>query len=700
MTNDNNRHSVTALTAIAAVVAILLHACASIGNPEGGPRDYTPPQFVGARPSPGATGVTGNKVTLTFNELVQLVDQQKRVTVSPTQHNMPRIAVNGRRVEIELRDTLLPETTYVIDLSDAVADNNEGNRMERLHYMFSTGETLDTLGMSGIVLRARDLEPMQYVLVGVHSNLNDTAFTRLPLERIARTDDRGRFTIRGLKPGRYRVYALSDMDGDYRMARSEDVAWLDTVIEPSTRRFTSMDTIFTFDHKVDTVVEAEHTLLLPDDLLLPMFNEGFRASYLKNTSRLDRRRLQLVMAAPQDTMPHITPIKPKPLQQRWMVPERYVKEASDSTILWLTDTTLIAADSLTLAISYPKTVGNSMVATTDTIHFVFKQSRAELKQLEQERKQREQRAKRLAQLLEKQAEGSLTEDDELDLKDLARDTITVVQHLKLEADGNSGSKIEITDSLRFKVDEPIASINQRAVHLLRQRMPDSVWVAVDGVPPLTPRFDGDCMGLTLPMVLQPDSTYAIELDSLAITGIYGTTTNKFRREFKVKDESEYGSLRIDIRGPAAGDSAIVQLLDGSERIVRSTVIVGGGTATFRYVTPETYYVRLVHDRNGNGLWDTGNYARHIQPEDVFYYPQRLRVRRNWDISEAWDIYATAVDLQKPEQIRKNKPETKSKLLKPKETKKPEEDEEDEFNSNAFGRGTYSGNRYQDYHNSR
>ncbi len=698
MRDNTNRYSWLWPVVGIAVVA-LLHACASIGSPEGGPRDYTPPHFVGARPAPGATGVTSGKVTLTFDELVQLVDQQKRVTVSPTQLNMPRIAVNGRRVEVELRDTLLPETTYVIDLSDAVADNNEGNRMEKLHYMFSTGATLDTLGMSGIVMRARDLEPMQYVLVGVHSNLSDTAFTRLPLERIARTDDRGRFTIRGLKPGRYRVFALNDMDGDYRMARSEDVAWLDTVIEPSTRRFTSMDTIFTFDHKVDTVVEGEHTLLLPDDLLLPMFNEGYRASYLKTTARLDRRRLQLVMAAPQDSMPRVVALRPQPAQRQWMVPERYVKEASDSTILWLTDTTLIAADSLTLAISYPKTVGDSMVATTDTVHFVFKQSRAELKQLEQERKQREQRAKRLAQLLEKQAQESLTEDDELDLKDLARDTVTVVRHLKLDADGNSGNKIEITDSLRLKVDEPIARIDQSAVHLLRQRMPDSVWVALEDVPPLVPRYDGDCMGLLLPVTLQPDSTYALMLDSLAVTSAYGTTSNKMRREFKVKDESEYGSLRIDVSGLGAGDSAIVQLLDGSERIVRATTIVGSGAAVFRYVTPETYYVRLVHDRNGNGRWDTGNYAQHIQPEDVFYLPQRIKVRRNWDVSQPWDIYATAVDLQKPEQIRKNKPETKSKLLKPKETK-PTEEEDDEFNSNAFGRGTYSGNRYQDYHNSR
>lgn len=682
---------------LTAVAVALLHACASIGTPEGGPRDYTPPHFVGARPSPGATGVTSNKMTLTFDELVQLQDQQKRVVVSPVQHDMPRISVNGRRIEVELRDTLLPETTYVIDFSDAIADNNEGNRMNDFCYMFSTGETLDTLGMSGIVLRARDLEPMQHVLVGVHSNLNDSAFTKLPLERVARTDDRGRFTVRGLKPGRYRVYALADMDGDYRMARSEDAAWLDSVVEPSTTRFTSMDTVFTFDHRVDTVIEAQHTMLLPNDLLLSMFNENFRASYLKTTARLDRRRLQLVVAAPLDSLPSIVPVSPLPRQERWMVAERHRTAQSDSTIIWLTDTTLTAADSVSMSITYPKTVGDSLVSTTDTVHFVFKQGRAELKQLNEERKQREQRAKRLKELLAKEAAGKLSEDEQIDLKSLAADTVAVVRHLRLDADGNGANLVEITDSIRIKADEPIAAVDPRGVHLMRMRFPDSTWVAVNNVPPLVPRYDGDCLGLLLPLRLQPDSTYALVIDSLAVTGIYGMSCNKYRREFKVKDTSEYGTLRVNVMGVHAGDSAIVQLLDGSERVIRSLTIVGAGTAAFEHLAPETYYLRLVHDRNGNGRWDTGNYALHIQPEDVFYCPQRVRVRRNWDVSQDWDIYAVAVDLQKPEALKKNKPESKSRLLEKKDTKKNTEDEDDEFNSNAFGRGAYSGNRYQDFH---
>ena len=226
------------------LVALLLYSCASIGSPEGGPRDYTPPVMVKASPTPGALRVDKGHIVLNFNEIVQIKDQQKKVVISPTQHEAPLIKTLGKRITIDLRDTLLPNTTYCIDFADAIVDNNEGNALEGFSYAFSTGDSIDTLQVSGIVLRARDLEPMQHVIVGLHTNLDDSAFTRLPFDRLSRTNDRGQFTLRNLKPGRYHVFALTDMDGDYRMARSEDIAFLDEIIVPSVGTYESMDTVF------------------------------------------------------------------------------------------------------------------------------------------------------------------------------------------------------------------------------------------------------------------------------------------------------------------------------------------------------------------------------------------------------------------------------------------------------------------------
>ena len=216
----------------------MLGACANIGSPEGGPRDYTPPALLRANPMPGELNVKRSRVELRFDEYIQLKDQQKKVVVSPVQKEAPVIRTVGKKITVEFRDTMKPNTTYVIDFTNAIEDNNEGNVLDGFSYAFSTGDQIDTLQISGIVLRAKDLEPMQHVLVGLHTNLDDSAFTKLPMERISRTNDKGEFTIRNLKPGLYHVFALGDMDGDYRMNSSEDMAFNDHVYEPSARQFT------------------------------------------------------------------------------------------------------------------------------------------------------------------------------------------------------------------------------------------------------------------------------------------------------------------------------------------------------------------------------------------------------------------------------------------------------------------------------
>ena len=210
---------------LTAVVGLVLAACASIGSPEGGPRDYTPPQVVKTSPEAGSINFKGQKVEITFDEIVNLKDQLKKVIISPAPKTQPLIRTMGKKVTVEFREPLLENTTYVIDFSNAIEDNNEGNQLDGYSFAFSTGDQIDTLAMSGIVLRAKDLEPMQHIIVGLHSNLDDTAFTRLPLERVSRTNDLGKFTLRNLKPGSYHVFAINDVDGDYRMARTEDIAF-------------------------------------------------------------------------------------------------------------------------------------------------------------------------------------------------------------------------------------------------------------------------------------------------------------------------------------------------------------------------------------------------------------------------------------------------------------------------------------------
>ncbi len=676
---------------VSVVVAVLMAACASIGSPEGGPRDYTPPQVVKTSPAPNSLNFKGNKVEITFDEIVNIKDQQKKVVISPAPRTQPLIRSVGKKVTIEFRDTLQDNTTYVIDFTNAIEDNNEGNQMDGYSFAFSTGDVIDTLAVSGIVLRANDLEPMQHVMVGLHSNLDDTAFTQLPLERVSRTNDLGKFTIRNLKAGSYHIFAINDVDGDYRMARTEDIAFLDTLVVPAVSEYTSMDTVFTFDRHIDTVMQATHTLYLPNDLLLCMFNENYRSHYIKNTARPEAGKLHFLFGAPNDTLPGLEVLRPVEHARDWYRVER--NQDNDSLIYWITDSAMIKCDTIIVATTYLRTdTTEQLVEVTDTIRFGYRKPNAKIKEEEKKAKEREDRAKRLAQLLEKQEKADiqgkeLNEGELEELKELQHKTPDEAP--KLKADLARSGIFDVGDSIIVKFDTPVASIDQGGVLLEIKR--DTLWIPIEGVAPLQPINDCNPLTYWIPFTVQPDSTYRLTIDSAAVTSVYGLYNGLLRKELKVKGLEEYANVffKVNVR-----DGAFVELMTSNEKVERRAIVQNGAFELLN-VNPNTYYLRLVIDSNGNGKWDTGNYANHLQPEEVYYYPKKLKLRRNWDLDESWNIYQTAIDLQKPEEIRHNKPDQAKNKIEKKTDKKPgdEEEEEDEFGTGITN--TYTGDKYKD-----
>ena len=193
----------------------------------------------------------------------------------------------------------------------------------------------------------------------------------------------------------------------------------------------------------------------------------------------------------------------------------------------------------------------------------------------------------------------------------------------------------------------------------------------------------------LPIALEPDSAYRLTIDSAAVTSVYGIHNKPLSAEIRVKGPEEYANVFFKVN---VTDSAFVELLSSGEKVMR-TATVHQGLFEFLNVPPGTYYLRLTIDTNGNGKWDTGNYTAHQQPEEVYYYPKKLQLRRNWDIDENWNIYQTAIDLQKPQEIRRNKPESAKNKIEKKQDKTTTDEEEDEFSTGITN--TYTGNKYND-----
>ena len=268
------------------MLAIITYSCASMGTPDGGPYDEMPPKFVGSNPGLHAVNAKSKKIELEFDEFIKLEKPSEKVVVSPPQLEQPEIKVVGKKVVVELLDTLKKSTTYTIDFSDAIVDNNEGNPMGNFTYSFSTGEAIDTLEVSGTVLNASDLEPIKGIQVGLHKNLNDSALTTLPFDRVSRTDSRGHFSIRGVAPGKYRIYALMDGNQNYLYdSKTETVAFSDSLIIPSMMPATRQDTIWKDSLTIDTIKTVGYTRFMPDDIILRAFKEENTRQYLANSQR-------------------------------------------------------------------------------------------------------------------------------------------------------------------------------------------------------------------------------------------------------------------------------------------------------------------------------------------------------------------------------------------------------------------------------
>lgn len=638
------------------IAAAVMYSCANIGNPSGGPIDKTPPIFMRSNPTPNAVNVKDRKIEIFFDEIVTLKDPSTKIIVSPAQTEMPRMSALGRKVTVELVDSLLPNTTYTIDFSNSIQDNNEGNAIDNFAFAFSTGSVIDSMRVSGYVLDSRTLEPMQSVVVGLQSNLADSAFHKEKLQRVALTNDRGQFTIRNVSPGSYHIFALTDLDRDYKFGNpTEDIAFLDSIIVPSIGSREAADTVYNDLNEIDTIMRATRPAYFPNDILLSMFNEDRKSQYLANNLRVDSTRISLTFAAASDTLPSLSIVGRNDVPDQWYTLER--SQTNDTLTYWIRPPHLVSADTLMVATTYLRTdTASNLSWGTDTLKFTFQRQKAKKKKKNEE-----------------------------------TDSLEQIRFMELHPLANGTQ--EVYAPLLLQTGTPIERYSREAFHLQRKLQNDTIFYPAEIKSIALRDSTLSRRDLMLKVDWEPGAAYTLAVDSLAMTDIYGLQTKPLKVDFNVRKMEEYGNIVFNI--PAVRDSAIVELLDGTEKIVLRAP-VKNHRAELLNLLPGKYYARLFIDRNGNGKYDTGNYDMHLQPEETVYYPGAINLKKNWDVEQTWDIYATPIDKQKPEAIKKNKPERKKWEKVNTEKTETDEDEENGFsdfsnpndpnlrNSNNFG----------------
>ena len=617
-------------------IASIIVGCARMGSPDGGWYDDDPPRVIGATPEDKATNVKSKKITILFDEFIKLEDATNKVIVSPPQLEQPEIKASGKKIIVELQDTLKDNTTYTIDFSDAISDNNEGNPMGNYTYSFSTGEQIDTFEVSGYVLDASNLEPIKGIAVGLYDDLADSAFKTKPLMRISRTDGSGHFVIKGVAPGTYRAYALQDADGDFRFTqKGEMIAFNHDTFEPSSKPDTRVDTVWRDSLHIDALLQKPYTHFLPDDITLLAFKQLQTDRTLLKTERVEPNKISMYFTYGDSLLPQIKGLNFK-ADSAFIIE---TNEKRDTIHYWIRDTTLVNQDTLSMDITYhvTDTLGNLVLQTDSALDIVPKVSY-------------EKRMKEKAKEIEKWQK----EQDKKKKREEKYDSIYPVKPLEpkfaVPASMVPGQKITV------EMPTPLMHCDTSAVHLYSQI--DSLW------------YDAECVFRPVENSIRQYEIladwklgveYSLEIDSAAFVDIYGLVSNQYKQGIKVKTLDEFSSLTLNISGVEAVDTTIIVQMLTSQDAVTQEVRVTKGKAEFKYVTPGKFYLRAFIDANGNGVWDTGDYDADRQAEAVYYYSKELECKEKWDVTESWNLTATPRFRQKPQAIVKQKPDQAKKL---------------------------------------
>ena len=616
------------------LAALAVVSCAKMGQPDGGWYDETPPVIVRTTPQDKGVNVKQKKISIYFDEYIKVDNPTEKVVISPPQIEQAEIAASGKKIVVELKDTLKPNTTYTVDFSDAITDNNENNPLGNYTYTFSTGDHIDTMEVAGYVLDAQNLEPIKGILVGLYSNLSDTIFTKEPMLRVSRTDSRGKFVIKGVAHGDYRIYALQDADNNYIFnQKSEQIAFTHDIITPSSMPDIRQDTIWRDSLRIDSIVRVGYTHFLPDDIVLRAFTEVQTNRYLVKTERTEPDHFTMFFSYGDSLLPQIRGLNFNEQDAFIIEPT----EKQDTITYWLRDTMLVNQDTLRMEVKYMATDTLGVLQLqTDTMDVLAKVPYE----------------KRLKQQADEYEEWKKKQDK---AKKRGKEYETEMPKKALEPKYNVASEPAPDQNITITVPTPLASADTSRIHLYSKH--DTLWYRSPFV--LRPK-PGQHRTYELLGEWRPGIEYSLEVDTMAFTDIYGKTSEPKKQGFKVKTEDAYATLLFDITG-MADTTVVVQLLNSQDVMVKE-VSTSNGRAEFFYIKPDTYYARMFIDSNNNGVWDTGDYAADRQAETTYYYPDKIECKAKWDLTLTWNPTSRSLNLQKPMTITKQKPE-KEKTIK-------------------------------------
>ena len=584
-----------------------LTRCASIMTPDGGPKDTLPPVITAITPGNFATNFKEKKIYIEFNEYVQLKDQNKEMYTSPQMKKMPLIATRGKGIVITIRDTLKENTTYAIDLGSAVRDNNEGNPINAMRYVFSTGDTVDSLMCSGYTADSYKADSVSrtFLWFFIADSLPDTPdydstiFNRKP-DVIARAQNNGIFIAQNLKPINYRIYAFGDKNDNQMYEPGTDlVGILDSVYNPATMQPFAI----WFD-------SLRHYPSADPQLYFRMFTDkAFKGQRLVEAQRKDRKQIVLYF---NTALPKIDSIRLDSVPADKIIFDPRTK-GKDTLNIWLNVPEESLPDTIKGKITYYKhdSVRN-LVQTTEPIKVAWKlvETKEEQKAREKEEKERKQA----------EAEG--------------REYTPPQKPNPFKYKSSASSEINPEKGFDITIDYPLVAFDSTAVKLYKLSGDDKNPTETE----VEKHFVRDTLNIGRYAVRakwENNTKYRFYIPKHSMTDIMGYQNDSISSSFSTFDPEKFSKIVLTVKGEK-GKEYIIQQTDSSGKMQQEVTGVTSGKQTISFVSPGEIRIRIIEDTNGNGIWDAGDVVNRLQPEraEMFINDKGediFATKANWDI---------------------------------------------------------------------
>lgn len=563
-------------------------SCAKEGYPTGGPKDVTPPVVLGATPQNGATQFDNKEILIQFDEYVQVRDAENNIIVSPPMKHKPEYTTKGRGILVKIKDTLNPNTTYLFQFKEGIADYNEGNPLDSYEYVFSTGTTIDSMTLRGRVLDALTAKPYEQPVtvvayarhqVETDSAANDSVVAKEKPMYMTRCDKEGHFQLNYLRNDRYRLLALDDADKNLMLTANEAVAFLDTLVIPS-HLPAPADTTAADTTQTDTT-QTDSTAANPISDTIPLLT--LRISQLKQEKQrvtksefTSKGHILITTQCPLSAQYTLHPLDSTDTTQLYIHPN----PKRDTLTLWTRQATL---DSLTLVITDTD--------FTDTLRLHYKPKSGTQRGLPTFMRSLVKPTHPYFDTLR-----ITFTDPVVALADTAADTLITVFNLADSTTTHCG--IQLYDSCAPGVYcQALIRFHGHGGEKYRFTIPQHLFTNIYG---------------------QPNP------DSLTINTQYDKAEN-------------YGNIILTATLDTTHTPILLQLLNEKSDILRQHTLTADQKVTFNHLKGGKYNIRAILDTDHNGQWTPGDYWQHRQPEQAIHFPKTLELRENWDMEESWNI---------------------------------------------------------------